>query len=198
MKCGIQTKYGKAMIGQNGYYQIVTNEKGNDKKLLHRLIFEEFYNIKLPKDIIIHHNDGNKTNNEIWNLIPMSQTEHMAIHYNEGLRERLRELNFDKDIPEETRQKMSHSRNTSGFFRVTKRNDKCCKQGFLWVYQYYEEKRKCQKAIRSVNLLKLKQKVLDNDLEWLIIDEDNAKATCDEFGYDYADLTGNVYDGVCV
>ena len=194
MECGIQTKYGKAMIGKNGYYQIVTNEKGNDKKLLHRLIFEDFYNIKLPSDVIIHHNDGNKTNNKIWNLIPMSQTEHMNIHYNEGLRERLREVNFDKDIPEETRQKMSHSRNTTGFFRVTQRNDKCCKQGFMWTYQYYEEKRKGQKAITSVDLLILKQKVLDKGLEWLIIDEDNAKVTCDEFGYNYSDLTGIVYE----
>jgi hypothetical protein len=186
MECGIQTKFGKAMIGRNGYYQIVTDEKGNDKKYLHRLVFEDFYNIKLPSDIIIHHDDGNKLNNEIWNLIPMTQTEHMALHYNEGLRQRLSEINFDKDLSEETKQKMSKSRNTSGFFRVCKRNDKSCKQGFLWVYQYYDEKRKGQKSLRSVNLLKLKQKVLDNGFEWLIINEDNARATCDEFGYDYS------------
>ena len=185
MKDKIETKFGTAMIGRNGYYQIVTNEKGNDKKYLHRLIFEDFYNIELPSDIVIHHNDGNKTNNEIWNLIPLTQKEHMDIHYNEGLRERLREINYDKDIPDETRRKMSHSRNTTGFFRVTQRNHKSCKQGFMWTYQYYDEKRTAQKSIGSVNLLKLKQKVLDKGLEWLIINEDNARATCDEFGYDY-------------
>lgn len=197
MECGIQTKFGKAMIGRNGYYQIVTDEKGNDKKYLHRLVFEDFYNIKLPSDIIIHHDDGNKLNNEIWNLIPMTQTEHMALHYNDGLREHLSKINFDKDIPEETRQKMSYSRNSTGFFRVTQRNDNSCKQGFMWTYQYYEEKRKAQKAIRSVNLLKLKQKVIERGFDWIIIDETNAKSTCDEFGYDYAELIGTVYDGVC-
>ena len=63
----IQTKFGTAKLRDDGYWDIVTVKEGNFKKLLHRLIFEDFYQITLPKDWIIHHEDGDKSNNEIWN-----------------------------------------------------------------------------------------------------------------------------------
>ena len=65
----------------------------------------------------------------------------------------------------ESCKKMSKSRNSTGFFRVTKQKDSCCKQGFKWKYQYIDEDGK-QKAIYSVDIDKLKQKVLDKGLEW--------------------------------
>ena len=49
--------------------------------MLHRLIFEDFYKTKLPKNIVIHHNDGDPTNNNIWNLIPMRWEEHTFLHH---------------------------------------------------------------------------------------------------------------------
>lgn len=93
----IETKFGKACI-INGRYHISTNEKGNRSKLLHRLIFEDYYKIKLPSHIVIHHDDGNPLNNEIWNLVPMTKAEHNVIH-TKGRKASL-----------ETRQKMSESR----------------------------------------------------------------------------------------
>ena len=76
----MQTKYGKAGINSEGYYTIHSTKEGNHGKKLHRLIFEEFYQITLPSNIVIHHCDHNKLNNNIWNLIPMTREEHTAYH----------------------------------------------------------------------------------------------------------------------
>ena len=46
------TKFGTAKI-YRGYYIITSRKEGNHGKFLHRLIFEDFYKIKLPKHIII-------------------------------------------------------------------------------------------------------------------------------------------------
>ena len=73
------TKFGTAKI-YRGYYIITSRKEGNHGKFLHRLIFEDFYKIKLPKHIIIHHNNENKLDNNIWNLIPMSKEEHSLLH----------------------------------------------------------------------------------------------------------------------
>jgi len=50
----------------------------------HRRIYEDYYNIRLPRDIEIHHIDGNHNNNSIENLKPVSIAEHFEIHYNQG------------------------------------------------------------------------------------------------------------------
>ena len=73
MSTTIQTKYGTARISRDGYFRIISGKEGNYGKHLHRLIFEDFYKIKLPKHIQIHHDDGDKLNNNIWNLIPLSR-----------------------------------------------------------------------------------------------------------------------------
>lgn len=76
----MKTKFGNASY--NGrYMKIHSRKEGNENKSLHRLIFEDFYNIKLPSNIIIHHDDGNRLNNEIWNLVPMTVAEHNRLHH---------------------------------------------------------------------------------------------------------------------
>lgn len=40
-----------------------------------------------------------------------------------------------------------------------------CKQGFRWVYRYKDKDNK-SKTISSVNIEKLKDKVISNGLEW--------------------------------
>lgn len=79
----MQTKYGSAHLNKDGYYEITSKLEGNFHKLVHRLVFEEFYKIKLSPNIIIHHDDGDKTNNKIWNLIPLTKAEHTALHNKE-------------------------------------------------------------------------------------------------------------------
>ena len=61
----------------------------------------------------------------------------------------------------------------TGFYRVKKRSYDEILQGFLWTYRY--KKNYKQTELSSINLLDLKQKVLDNGLEWKIIDENKAK-----------------------
>ena len=61
--------------------------------------------------------------------------------------------------------KMSQSQNNStGYFRVTRRNCKKCKDGFIYAYQYYEQGK--QKSIVSTKLNKLKEKVLAKGFIW--------------------------------
>lgn len=170
----VKTKFGNAKIGKMGYYQITSKKEGNNGKSLHRLIFEDYYNIDLddefPDGVHIHHIDGEKTNNEIWNLEPIPPYDHLSLH-NKGkhlskeTRKKMSEVSKGKQHSMESCKKMSKSRNSTGFFRVTKQKDSCCKQGFKWKYQYIDEDGK-QKAIYSVDIDKLKQKVLDKGLEW--------------------------------
>lgn len=76
---------------------------------------------------------------------------------------------YGKKHTQEIREKMSKARNTSGYYHVHKRNNKTCKQGFLWTYTYYEDKK--QKAITSVDIKKLEEKVRAKGLKWLKFDE---------------------------
>lgn len=49
--------------------------------------------------------------------------------------------------------------------RVSKSIEPTCKQGFIWRYIYYDEN-DTKKSINSVDLVKLKDKVISHGLEW--------------------------------
>ena len=178
----LHTKWGTAKLNNRNYYQISTTKEGNSKKYLHRLIYEEFWGVKLPTEIHIHHKDGNKLNNCILNLEALTPVEHYSKHkgenhpmYGRNLSEETKKKIsesrkgekhplYGKHHSKETRQKISKSQNTTGYFRVTKQNTSNCKQGFIWQYSYCVEGK--QKAIRSVDINKLKEKVISKGLEW--------------------------------
>lgn len=153
LKKTLKTRWGIAKINDDGYYRITSKKEGNPLKLLHRLIYEEFYGVKLPREIHIHHIDNNKLNNCILNLEAIHESEHIKLHK-------------PKNFSESAKINRSKSTNTSGYFRVTKKRDDSCKQGFVWVYQYYNSEKKERGYLSSVSLNKLKEKVLDNGLEW--------------------------------
>ena len=44
----LYTKFGTARLNKLGYYLITSRSEGNNGKLLHRLIFEDFYQIPPP------------------------------------------------------------------------------------------------------------------------------------------------------
>ncbi len=48
--------------------------------LEHRLVMEKYLGRLLEKDEVVHHIDGNRTNNSIDNLDVMTKSEHSAIH----------------------------------------------------------------------------------------------------------------------
>ena len=81
--------------------------------------------------------------------------------------------NKEKTLSDETRKKMGEVRNTTGFYRVTKRKNNSCKQGFTWCYQYHVNSQR--KSISSIDLKKLEKKVRKEGLEWEILDDEKAK-----------------------
>ena len=85
-------------------------------------------------------------------------------------------INEDKQNVSET---FSRLNNTTGFFRVSKKTDKKCKQGFTWSYRYTDGNGK-RKIIKDVSLSKLMLKVTMKDLPWRIGDIDKALDTIDE------------------
>lgn len=147
----LHTKFGTAQIGNTGYYYISTKDKGNQHKLLHRLIYEDFYGT-IPKDCIIHHKDNNCLNNCLMNLQILNRAKHIELHHTGSYHSN------------ETCVKISKSLNSTGYFRVHKQKDSRIKQGFLWKYQYWVDGK--QKSITRVNLDDLKEEVLKRGLKW--------------------------------
>lgn len=76
----MKTKFGNAKVDNSGYYRISSGKEGNHGKLLHRLIFEDYYCITILPEYIIHHKDGNKLNNQISNLELMDAKKHASFH----------------------------------------------------------------------------------------------------------------------
>lgn len=149
----IKTKFGTATINGDGYYEITSIKEGNKDKLLHRLIYEDYYNTTLPANMHIHHKNRQKLDNCILNLEALTAAEHLRLHR--------------KGVPlsRECKINMSKSRNSLNYYRVTREKDSSCKQGFMYRYQYTENGKR--KHIRSVDLEKLKEKVLSKGLEWI-------------------------------
>ena len=195
----VKTKFGTAYKDHHGYMRISSVKEGNHNKLVHRLVFEDFYKIKLPSDVIIHHNDGDKTNNEIWNLIPLTNEEHSRMHhtgavfteercrriseakkgfkYSEESKQKMREAKLGKRQPLEMVVNRSRTNNKMGLFRVFKSQNKSCKQGFDYCYNYTENNKR--KEIHSIDILKLKKRVIEKGLPWIVVDENKLKL---EFG----------------
>lgn len=196
----IKTKFGTAYVNSSGYLVISSWKEGNCNKFVHRLVFEDFYQTKLPENIVIHHIDGNKLNNEIWNLEPMTNAEHSAMHQRgvKFTKERCKNISKAKKgfkFTEESKQKMRDAKigkrqsmetiiarsktcNTTGIFRVYIRKNKSCKQGWNYCYNYTENGKR--KELHSIDIHKLKQKVISKGLDWIILDETKANKILNE------------------
>lgn len=63
------------------YYKVVAAyalcKKGS---LLHRYIYEQWWNVQIPDDCCIHHFDFNPDNNDILNLVMMTKHDHSTYH----------------------------------------------------------------------------------------------------------------------
>lgn len=78
---------------------------------------------------------------------------------------------YNKHHSQEDRIRMSKIHSSTGYYRVYKQKKDDVNQGFIWVYQYYDENKK-RKRLSSVDLAKLKQKVIDNGFIWLKLSDD--------------------------
>lgn len=163
----IKTKFGNARLNSSNHYQISSRKEGNHGKFLHRLIYEDYYKVTLLEGVVIHHLDNNPTNNDINNLKAVYHDEHSYYH-NKGSKHTLN-----------TRLKLSKKNNSTGFYRVFKRTEKRNKQGYAWTY-YYRDDEQHLIAIENKDLVKLKEKVLSQNMEWFIIDYDAAMRSLKE------------------
>ena len=77
---------------------------------------------------------------------------------------------YGKEHTLETKEKMSSSKNTIGYFRVSKKKDTNYRQGFYYTYRYYDDNSK-QRAITSVSLENLEKKVKAKGLEWFKLEK---------------------------
>lgn len=195
----LHTKWGTARINNKGYYQITTRKENNKGKLLHRLIWEKWYG-ELSSQTHLHHLDENPKNNCIWNLEPMSKSNHHKLHNSDGkcsnigrklskehkdkirkgnkgkvlsneTKRKISESKKGKNRSEETKRKISKTKNKTGYLRVHKHTDEKCKQGFFWQYSYFENGKK--KCISRVKLEDLEKEVKNRGLEWEMLSDGN-------------------------
>ena len=166
-----QTKFGTATLCGDGYYHITSRKEGNCGKKLSRLIYEDYHGIELSSDIHIHHIDGDKSNDVIENLEALTNSEHHS-HHMIGEKN----PNYKKKFELNEKLELSNTTGSSGIYRVTKTKAQGYKLGFKWLYQYIDENGK-HVQISSIDIHKLKQKVLDRGLAWVVLDEGKAKAS---------------------
>ena len=110
--------------------------------MLHRLIFEDFYNIKLdeefPDGVVIHHEDKNKLNNNMWNLIPMTNSDHWMIHHK------------GNSLSDETKKKLSESHSGEKNYwygkKLSKEHRKNLSQSHLGITPSEETRQKMSKS----------------------------------------------------
>lgn len=66
----------------DGYVWVTVGR--NNRVQEHRLVVEQTFDIKLGKDDIVHHINGDKTDNRIENLQIMTRGEHLIVHNPRG------------------------------------------------------------------------------------------------------------------
>ena len=153
----LHTKYGTANIGSHGYYRITSEKEGNCHKLLHRLIFEDFYGY-IPDNFIVHHKDGNKLNNCIMNLELISKNNHASLHHDGRIRSEETRLKISKalkgnKLSDETKRKLSEYNLENS--PVRKNYARIVKNGFKNNKQYYAINRDSKLIKNSVTPSKL-------------------------------------------
>lgn len=162
----------------DGYLKVVSRKEGNHGKYLHRLIFEDFHKLTILKGAHVHHKDGNKLNNDIHNLELISATKHDKIHHrtksigmhnkkhSNETKLKIRDSHKGVHKSKEHCLNMSKSRSNSGYYRVGIWKNDNLKQGWCYRYQWTDKNGKLH-SICSIDIDKLKKKVLDKGLEWI-------------------------------
>lgn len=92
---------------------------------------------------------------------------------------------MDKHYPKKSKKSKKHSfkYNKHGLFRVCKIVSNRCRKNYTWKYSFRKNYR--GHAISAVNLIRLKEKVLEQDLPWVIVDEELARQAVESDGLDW-------------
>lgn len=75
-------------------------------------------------------------------------------------------------------QTLSQKYNKTGFYRVSQEYNKRYKKGFRWAYSYRQDNQK--KKVSAMDLETLKNRVLEKQLEWRILDEEKSQKSLKE------------------
>ena len=89
--------------------------------------------------------------------------------HSEETRKRMSEARTGMKLSEEAKIINSKSKNTTGYYRVYKHTRKDMKQGFTYVYSYYDENKK--RTITNKDIHKLEENVRDKGLPWIKFEE---------------------------
>lgn len=175
----LETKFGNVKLNDDGYYIITSRKEGNNGKIFHRLVWEDWYGIQVPKGYVIHHLNGDKLDNRIQNLQCVEIKKHISYHHkglkhSEETKEKIKKNRRDtsgknnymygKHHSYDTCIKMSKNQNSSGYYNVTKKYNPNYKQGFIWRYRYYENGKR--KQISNTNIKNLEEEVKKRGLKW--------------------------------
>lgn len=101
----------------------------------------------------------------------ISETQRGTV-FSEKRRRNMSEAHKGNRLPEETKIKLSLSKNSTGYFRVTKNK---YRNGFSWRYYYYEEDG-TKKSISSIDIGVLEEKVKAKGLPWFKLSDSEVEA----------------------
>lgn len=156
--------------GANNFdYQIITKLPPNWKIIgEHEKYWIKFYNTFENKH---HYNltpggDGNTVMGGYWKGKTFSEEHKQRLSeakigyepWNKGIKQ------WINGRPEEDCLKQSKTKNTSGYYRVSKAKDNTCAQGFIYQYTYYDNGKR--KKIRRVDINSLELEVKNRGLKW--------------------------------
>jgi group I intron endonuclease len=86
-------------------------------------------------------------------------------HHSDETKEKISQSKKGVNHSQNSKIKMSKGRNTTGYYNVSTRKDKTCKQGFTYLYRYFGEDGK-RKTIYATDIAKLEEKVKAKGLKW--------------------------------
>lgn len=122
------------------------------------------------KDLVVHHIDGNKSNNDLNNLKVMTVSAHHSLHqkgkkFSEDHKKKLSENCCMRKLKYKIKASKAKKKDKSLPFRVYKNYTPNCKQGFRYAYVYFDEGRR--RMISSIDLDYLKDRIISKNLPWV-------------------------------
>ena len=81
-RLGLKREWTYETEGKFGYMMDVI-PKASRSRFQHRVVYEKAHGVQLPEEVHIHHIDGNKKNNDIFNLVALTNHQHQRLHKGE-------------------------------------------------------------------------------------------------------------------